>query len=56
MSKQRKHVQSRMQQRTRSLTPLLPAFMHAAAALRERGTRLLESTLSAAHGETYVVD
>lgn len=56
VSKQRKHVQARMQQRTRSLTPLLPGFMRSAAALRERGTALLASTLSARHGEIYEVE
>lgn len=34
-SKQRRQVQARMQQRTRSLTPLLPAFMRAADELTE---------------------
>ncbi|MBT2586492.1 tyrosine-type recombinase/integrase [Arthrobacter sp. ISL-95] len=56
VSKQRNHVQARMQQRTRSLTPLMPAFIRSAAALRERGARLLTATTAAAHGETYTVD
>lgn len=55
-SKWRQQVEARMQQRTRSLTPLLPAFMRSAAALRERGARLLEHTQAAAHGETYTVE
>jgi hypothetical protein len=55
-SKERRQVQARRQQRTRSLTPLLPAFMRSATALREQGARLLEQTLCAAHDETYIVD
>ncbi|WP_247044536.1 tyrosine-type recombinase/integrase [Arthrobacter rhizosphaerae] len=55
-SKQRRQVRARMQQRTRSLTPLLPAFMRAAEAFRDHGARLLDCTLSAAHGETYTVE
>ncbi|MDQ0867422.1 tyrosine-type recombinase/integrase [Arthrobacter globiformis] len=55
-SKQRRQVEARMQHRTRSLTPLLPAFMRSAVALRERGTRLFEQTQAAAHGQTYMVD
>lgn len=56
VSKQRKHVQARMQQRTRSLTPMLPGFMRSATALRERGTALLAATLSASHGQVYSVE
>jgi hypothetical protein len=56
VSKQRKQVQSRMQQRTRSLTRHVPAFMGAASELRDRGQRLLEQTLSTAHGDTFTVD
>lgn len=55
-SKRRQHVKARMQQRTRSLTPLLPGFMRSAEDLKERGRRLLECTVAAAHLETYIVD
>ncbi|MGJ3190756.1 tyrosine-type recombinase/integrase [Paenarthrobacter sp. FR1] len=56
VSKQRKHVEARMQQRTRSLTPLLPAFIRSALALRDAGARLLQATLAATHDEVYCVD
>jgi hypothetical protein len=52
-SKQRRQVQARMQQRTRSLTPLLPAFMRAEDELRTHGRALLERAASAAHGEVF---
>ncbi len=55
-SKQRRQVRARMQQRTRSLTPLLPAFMRSAEDLRAHAARLLDHTLSAAHGEIYTVE
>lgn len=55
-SKQRRQVKARMQQRTRSLTPLLPAFMRSAEELRSHGSALLERTLAAADGETYTVE
>ncbi|TQJ62003.1 phage integrase family protein [Arthrobacter sp. SLBN-100] len=55
-SKRRRQVVARMQQRTRSLTPLLPAFMRSAEALKEKGSALLERTLAAAHTETYTVE
>lgn len=55
-SKRRRQVMARMQQRTRSLTPLLPAFMRSAETLKETGRLLLENTLAAAHLETYTVD
>lgn len=54
-SKQRRQVTARMQQRTRSLTPLLPAFMRSAEELRTHGTALLEQTLAVGHGEVYTV-
>ncbi|MFC9335917.1 tyrosine-type recombinase/integrase [Arthrobacter sp. NPDC057009] len=56
VSKERRQREARMQQRTRSLTPLLPDFMRAATELRERGNLLLEHTLAAGHGATYSVD
>ncbi|MGX1160466.1 hypothetical protein RKD54_001375 [Pseudarthrobacter sp. SLBN-100] len=56
VSKQGKQVQFRMQQRTRSLTPILPAFMRSATALRDRGHRLLEPSLATAHGESFTID
>ncbi|PRB43011.1 hypothetical protein CQ020_05820 [Arthrobacter sp. MYb23] len=55
-SKQRRQVVARMQQRTRALTPLLPAFMRSAEDLREKGAKLLERALSATHGEVFTVD
>ena len=45
-----------MQQRTRALTPLLPAFMRSAEDLRGKGATLLERALSATHGEVFTVD
>jgi integrase len=56
VSKQRRQVQARMQQRTRSLTPLLPAFMRSAEDLRTKGAVLLERTRAAGHGEIFTVD
>lgn len=45
-----------MQQRTRTLAPILPAFMRAASELRERGTAVLGAARCAGHGEEFTVE
>ena len=45
-----------MQARTRTLTPLLPAFVAAGNARRDWGTRLLAAAQAASEGERFVVD
>ncbi|WP_077490692.1 site-specific integrase [Sinomonas mesophila] len=55
-SKRRRKVEARMHQRTRTLAPLLPAFLLAASELRDRGSMLLEATLAAEHGQEYTLD
>ncbi|MCE3556304.1 site-specific integrase [Pseudonocardia sp. RS11V-5] len=47
---------ARMQARTRTLTPLLPAFVAASNARRDWGTRLLAAARAAGAGERFVVD
>jgi integrase len=45
-----------MQARTRTLTPLLPGFVAAGEARRDRGGRLLETAQATTEGEQFVVD
>lgn len=55
-SKANRQRRSRMQARTRTLTPHLPRFIAAARELREEGSRLLAAALAADHGEQFTVD
>jgi site-specific recombinase XerC len=55
-SKASKQRRSRMQARTRQLTPFLPQFTRAAADLRDEGARLLTAALAVGHGERFNVD
>lgn len=56
ISKLSKQGKSRMQDRTRKLTPLLPQFMESATRLRESSSRLLEAASNASHDETFEID
>lgn len=47
---------ARMQARTRTLTPLLPAFVAASEARRDWGKRLLEAAEATPEGERFVLD
>ena len=53
MSKSRKHAQSRMHQRIRELTPLLPRLVDVAHARRVHADELLAAATQAAPGEVF---
>lgn len=55
-SKANRQRRSRMQARTRTLTPHLPRFTAAARELREDGSRLLAAALATDHGDRFTVD
>ena len=55
-SKAKRHQQSRMQNRTRALTPLLPALLAEAVRRRDWSARLLTAAQHAGHGQRFVVD
>lgn len=55
-SKAKRRQQSRMQNRTRALTPLLPALVAEAVRRREWSARLLTAGQEAGHGQRFVVD
>lgn len=55
-SKAKRHQQSRMQNRTRALTPLLPALIAEAVRRRDWSTRLLTGAQQATHGQRFAVD
>jgi hypothetical protein len=55
-SKAKRHQQSRMQNRTRALTLLLPALIAEAVRRRDWSTRLLTGAQQATHGQRFAVD
>ncbi|WP_298867630.1 tyrosine-type recombinase/integrase [uncultured Microbacterium sp.] len=55
-AKKRRQVESRMQARTRMLTPNLPKFVETARDMKDRGQKLLAATLAARDGDEYEVD
>ncbi|MDR7381184.1 tyrosine-type recombinase/integrase [Promicromonospora iranensis] len=55
-SKAKRRQQSRMQNRTRALTPLLPALVAEAVRRRDWAARLLTAGQEAGHGQRFVVD
>lgn len=55
-SKAKRHQQSRMQNRTRALTPLLPALLAEAVRRLDWSTRLLAAAEQAGHRQRFVVD
>lgn len=52
-TKRRRHRKAEMDQRTRTLAPVLPALVRTAAAERERTHALLETALAVADGEEF---
>jgi integrase len=55
-SKAKRHQQARTQNRTRMLTPLLPALVAEATRCRDWSARLLAAAGQASHGERFAVD
>lgn len=55
-AKEKRRQKSSMQDRTRMLTPLLPALLAAAAAHKDRTATLLQRALACMHGQEFVVD
>ena len=55
-SKAKRRQQSRMQNRTRALTPLLPALVAEAVRRQDWSARLLAAAQQATHGQRFVVD
>jgi integrase len=56
VSKDKRRHKSEMQQRTRMLTPMLPAFVAAAATTKHNTALLLERALASADGAEFEVD
>ncbi|WP_436847780.1 ATP-binding protein [Streptomyces avermitilis] len=54
--KETRHRQARMQQRTRTLVPVVPQFVRAAEGRLHRATLLLESARSAKPGEEFTIE
>ncbi|WP_406136832.1 hypothetical protein [Streptomyces sp. NBC_01089] len=54
--KETRHRQARMQQRTRTLAPVLPQLVRAAEARLQRATLLLQAAHSAEPGEEFTVE
>ncbi|MDX2758407.1 tyrosine-type recombinase/integrase [Streptomyces europaeiscabiei] len=54
--KETRHRQARMQQRTRTLVPVLPQLVRAAEARLQRATLLLQAARSAKPGEEFTVE
>jgi hypothetical protein len=55
-SKAKRRQQARMQNRTRALTPLLPALVAEAVRRRDWSARLITAAQQASHGQQFVVD
>ncbi|AFM20303.1 site-specific recombinase XerD (plasmid) [Mycolicibacterium chubuense NBB4] len=55
-AKEKRRQKATMQDRTRMLTPLLPALISTVAAQKDRTTTFLQAALACAHDEQFVVE